>query len=195
MTYYNPQSLEYGALGHAINDSDTGLMFSVQKGAIEKSKVVSVKKGTAGEPGEICGSFSSIGGIAGTVETNCETGIFGYLAPDAQMEGVSYPVGLIGQVKVGDAYILSTVDEGVKKYNIRIIRTMPFSTAAKGLMIKITDEALIEKTGGIVQGMSGSPIIQDGRLIGAVTHVLISNPTVGYGIYIENMLPEAEKVG
>ena len=191
MTYYAPETMTYGALGHGINDSDTGIMFSVQKGTIEKSSVVSVTKGVRGTPGEICGSFSSMGTIAGTVAKNCDSGIFGSLAADAGVEGKLYPVGLIGQVTTGDASILSTVDDEVRSYNIKIVRTMPFGAAAKGLMIKITDERLLEKTGGIVQGMSGSPIIQNGKIVGAVTHVLVNDPTSGYGIYIERMLAAA----
>lgn len=191
MTYYDPYTMKYGALGHGINDSDTGVMFSVQKGTIEKSSVVSVTKGIRGTPGEICGSFSSGGSIGGTVEKNCDSGIFGSLAADAAFEGRAFPVGLIGQVTTGDASILSTVDDGVKAYSIKIVRTMPFGAAAKGLMLKITDERLLDKTGGIVQGMSGSPIIQNGKIIGAVTHVLVNDPTCGYGIYIERMLSAA----
>lgn len=186
MTYYEPDTLKYGALGHGISDIDTGVMFDIAKGTVEKSSVVSVKKGERGNPGEICGSFSS-GAISGTVEKNCDSGIFGRLT-SANIEGKLYPIGLIGNVKTGNAQIISTVDDSPKMYDIKILRTMPFGSATKGLMIKITDEELLKKTGGIVQGMSGSPIIQDGKIIGAVTHVLVNDPTCGYGIYLERML-------
>lgn len=191
MTYFDPESSSYGALGHGISDSDTGVMFDVESGTIEKSRVVSVKKGERGAPGEICGSFSYEKNVTGTVYKNCESGIFGSVFPENNLCGTLFPIGVMSQVETGDAYILSTVDDTIKAYDISILRTMPFGSAAKGLMIKITDPDLLEKTGGIVQGMSGSPIIQNGKLIGAVTHVLVNDPTRGYGIFIENMLKEA----
>lgn len=187
LTYFDPESGRYGALGHGISDSDTGVMFDILKGSIEKSSVVSVKKGQRGEPGEICGSFSSGGIICGTAEKNCESGIFGTLSGEAQFEGRLLPVGLISQVHPGNATILSTVDNETREYGIKILRTIPFGSAAKSMMIKVTDPELLEKTGGIIQGMSGSPIIQDGRIVGAVTHVLINDPACGYGIYVEKM--------
>lgn len=191
LTYFNPETGTYGALGHPISDSDTGVTFNVGRGSIENSSVVSVKKGTAGEAGEIRGSFSSRESIMGTVEKNCETGIFGKTVSSDSFTGKSYPVGVMSQVKEGKATILSTVDDSTKEYEIKILRSMPFGSLTKGMMIEITDKELIEKTGGIVQGMSGSPIIQNGKLIGAVTHVLVNDPTRGYGIFIENMLKEA----
>lgn len=191
MTYFDTQTLSFGALGHGISDSDTGILFNVQSGTVEKSRVVSVKKGQSGTPGEICGSFSYEESVCGTVEKNCVAGIFGRIFPDSSLQGKSYPIGVMSQVQTGDAVILSTVDDSVKEYKIKILRTMPFGSTTKGLVIKITDPVLLEKTGGIIQGMSGSPIIQNGRIIGAVTHVLVNDPTRGYGIFIENMLKEA----
>ncbi len=187
MTYYNPKTNSFGALGHSISDSDTGIMFDILKGTIEKSYVVSLRKGSKGNPGEICGGFSG-GNISGTLLKNCEAGVYGTLTENADISGTLLPAAPMNQVKTGEAYILSTVDSSIKKYKIEILRTMPFGSATKGLVIKITDPNLISKTGGIIQGMSGSPIIQDGKLIGAVTHVLINDPTRGYGIFIENML-------
>ena len=194
VTYYDEDSLTYGALGHGISDSDTGVLFDVQRGTVEKSRVVSVKRGERGSPGEICGSFGTSDGISGTVEKNCECGIFGRLTTNHSLSGKLYPVGLISQINVGDAEILSTVDSEINSYNIKILRTMPFGNTSKGMMIEITDPELLSKTGGIVQGMSGSPIIQNGKLIGAVTHVFVNDPTRGYAIFIENMLSEAEKI-
>ena len=193
LTYYQAENLSYGALGHSISDSDTGRMFSVRKGSIEKSNVMSVKKGERGTPGEIYGSFG-IDGMCGTIEKNCESGIFGKITNPEQITGTKLPIGLINQVKEGDASIISTVDEITDTYKIKILRVMPFGMATKGMLIEITDERLLEKTGGIVQGMSGSPIIQNGRIVGAVTHVFVNDPTRGYGIFIENMLAEAEKI-
>lgn len=195
LTYYDTETGTYGALGHPISDSDTGVTFNVDRGSIENSRVISVKKGSRGEAGEIRGSFSAKERILGTVEKNCETGIFGKAVSPDLLNGRSYPIGVMSQVKEGKATILSTVDDSTKEYEIRIMRAMPFGSATKGMMIEITDPELLSKTGGIVQGMSGSPIIQNGKLIGAVTHVLVNDPTKGYGIFIENMLAEAEKIG
>ena len=193
MTFFDSHTNRYGALGHGISDSDTGIAFSVQSGTLEKSSVVSIKKGIAGEPGEICGSFSYEDGVCGTVDKNCEAGIFGSVFENHSLTGQNYEIGVMSQVDAGEASILSTVDGDVKEYKINILRSMPFGSATKGLVIQITDPVLLQKTGGIIQGMSGSPIIQNGRLVGAVTHVFVNDPTRGYGIFIENMLAEAEK--
>ena len=195
LTYYEPENLTYGALGHGISDSDTGTSFDVESGTIEKSSVVSLTKGKKGSPGQIYGSFSSEQEIEGTILKNCSSGIFGDIFPHSSLEGRLYPIGLISQVRTGKASILSKVDESIKEYEIKILRTMPYQSATKGLAIEITDSKLLEKTGGIVQGMSGSPIIQNGRIVGAVTHVLVNDPTRGYGIFIENMLSEAKEIG
>lgn len=194
MTYVNPDTLTYGALGHGISDSDTGIMFDVASGTIEKSHVVSVQKGKRGAPGQISGSFTHTDEISGSVLKNCEAGIFGEIFSNSNIEAVSYPIGVMSQVETGDATILSTVDGSIKEYKICILRSMPFGAATKGLAIEITDPELLSKTGGIVQGMSGSPIIQNGRIVGAVTHVFVNDPTRGYGIFIENMLAEAKKI-
>lgn len=194
MTYINPDNLTYGALGHGISDSDTGILFDVATGSIEKSHVISVKKGKRGVPGQICGSFSGTDEISGTVEKNCEAGIFGELFPQCNISGKSYPIGVMSQVKTGNAAILSTIDGETKEYEIKILRAMPYGATSKGLSIEITDRQLLSKTGGIIQGMSGSPILQNGRIVGAVTHVFVNDPTRGYGIFIENMLAEAEKI-
>ncbi len=188
MTYVNPESNSYGALGHGISDSDTGILFDVATGSVEKSHVISVKKGKRGVPGQICGSFSGTDEISGTIEKNCEAGIFGEIFPQCNISGKSYPIGVMSQVKTGDATILSTIDGETKEYNIKILRSMPYGATSKGLSIEITDPELLSKTGGIIQGMSGSPIIQNEKIIGAVTHVLVNDPTRGYGIFIENML-------
>lgn len=194
MTYINGEAMTYGALGHSISDSDTGILFDVKSGTIEKSRVLSLTKGKKGTPGQICGSFSSEQEISGTIQKNCEAGIFGDVFPHDDIDGSLYPIGVISQVHTGKASILSTVDDSVKEYEIRILRTMPYQSATKGLAIEITDPVLLQKTGGIVQGMSGSPILQNGKLIGAVTHVFVNDPTRGYGIFIENMLAETEKI-
>jgi len=194
LTYLNQETLTYGALGHGISDSDTGIMFDVAHGTIEKSSVVSIEKGKRGTPGQICGSFAGADEITGTVTKNCEAGIFGDVFPSGTLDFKEYPIGVMSQVKCGKASILSAVEGEIKEYSITILRSMPYGSATKGLAIEITDPNLLDKTGGIVQGMSGSPILQNGKIIGAVTHVLVNDPTRGYGIFIENMLTEAEKI-
>ena len=190
LTYLNQETLTYGALGHGISDGDTGVMFDVAHGTIEKSHVVSIEKGKRGSPGQISGSFTGSDEIAGTVTKNCEAGIFGDAFQSSALDFCEYPIGVMSQVKCGKATILCAVEGEIKEYEISILRSMPYGSATKGLAIQITDPRLLEKTGGIVQGMSGSPIIQNGKIIGAVTHVLVNDPTRGYGIFIENMLKE-----
>ena len=153
LTFFNKENLTYGALGHAINDSDTGTMFDVRSGSIEHSNVLSITKGQAGVPGEISGSFSSQSSTYGTVRKNCEAGIFGLITSEAMPTGKEYPIGVMSQVKEGNASILSAVSGNIEEYKIKIMRSMPFGSATKGLMIEITDPDLLQKTGGIVQGM------------------------------------------
>lgn len=192
LTYFDPHDLSYGALGHGISDSDTGTMFDLLKGSIEKSGVLSVTKGARGRPGEICGSFSQNGEICGNATVNCAVGVFGTLEKNAPVSAALMPVGLSAGVTSGDASIISTVDDRPREYSIKILRTTGFGSATKSMLIKVTDARLLERTGGIIQGMSGSPIIQNGKIIGAVTHVFVNDPTRGYGIFIENMLAAAE---
>ena len=190
MTYLEPSNLTYGALGHGISDGDTGIMFDVSGGTIEKSSAVSIQKGKRGAPGQIRGSFSGADEVVGTVNKNCEVGVFGDVFMSSALGFKEYPIGVMSQVRCGDATILSAVDGEIKEYSIKILRSMPYGSATKGLFVEITDSELLEKTGGIVQGMSGSPIIQNGKIIGAITHVLVNDPSRGYGIFIENMLKE-----
>jgi len=195
LSFVDPQSDAYGALGHAIVDADTGSLLSVDDGAIMRSRVVGVTKGEAGKAGELRGSFLSENEQIGSIDRNTKSGVYGTM--HAMPEQTLYPQGLAiatgSAVKTGPATIISTVDsEGPKEYDIEIVRC--YAQAQEGqkdMLIRVTDEELIEKTGGIVQGMSGSPIIQDGKLVGAVTHVLVNDPTRGYGIFIENMLDAA----
>ena len=194
LTYINPDTLTYGALGHGISEGDTGVMFDVASGTIEGSHVLSIEKGKKGAPGQVSGSFHGAEEISGTITKNCEEGIFGDIFPAYVFDTKEYPIGVMSQVRCGDATILSAIDGEIKEYKISILRSMPYGSATKGLAIEVTDRTLLEKTGGIVQGMSGSPIIQNGKLVGAVTHVLVNSPEKGYGIFIENMLAEAEKM-
>jgi stage IV sporulation protein B len=195
MTFYEPKSMKYGALGHVISDMDTKKPIVVADGQIVRSTVTSIEKGSNGDPGEKLARFSSDREVIGNIKRNSPFGIFGELNKDIS-NGISdkaLPISLSHQVKEGPAQILTVVDnDKVELFDIEIVSTIPQKfPATKGMVLKVTDKKLLEKTGGIVQGMSGSPIIQDGKLIGAVTHVFVNDPTSGYGVHIEWMLTEA----
>ncbi|MEH7073969.1 SpoIVB peptidase [Neobacillus drentensis] len=195
MTFVHPQSKKYGALGHVISDMDTKQPIVVEDGQIVRSTVTSIEKGSNGDPGEKLARFSSDREIVGNIQKNSPFGIFGEMVKDLK-NGVMdkpLPIALSHQVKEGPAKILTVVnDDRVEEFDIEIVSTIPQKfPATKGMVIKVTDPKLLKKTGGIVQGMSGSPIIQDGKLIGAVTHVFVNDPTSGYGVHIEWMLNEA----
>ena len=198
LSFYDPKDHTYGALGHAINDGDTGQMLPVRSGSLLKAQIVDVKKGAKGKPGELRGTFLQEKLILGDIRENTQLGIYGTL--DQPYENPLYPDGLpIGyqeSVTVGPATILSTVDgDGVKAYQVEIIhKSRQVGPMQKSMIIKVTDQELLQKTGGIVQGMSGSPIIQNGRIVGAVTHVFVDDPTQGYGLYIEWMLQMTQRL-
>lgn len=190
ITYYNDQTMQYGALGHGISDVDTRKIISVKDGSIMESNIVSVKKGKKGSPGELLGDINKKN-VLGTIERNNDYGIYGKLYKVTnQMRNESIPIALQNEVKEGPAVILSNVEgEEVKEYDVYIENVNRYKgDTSKSMVIKITDKELLKKTNGIVQGMSGSPIIQNGKLIGAVTHVFVQEPMKGYGIFIENML-------
>nr|WP_295972324.1 SpoIVB peptidase [uncultured Bacillus sp.] len=195
MTFYHPQTKKYGALGHVISDMDTKEPIVVDDGQIVKSTVTSIEKGSNGNPGEKLARFSSDKTVIGNIQRNSPYGIFGELNKEIK-NGIMdepLPIALSHQVKEGPAQILTVVEnDEVKLFNIEIVSTIPQKfPATKGMVIKIIDPELLNKTGGIVQGMSGSPIIQDGKVVGAVTHVFVNDPTSGYGVHIEWMLNEA----
>lgn len=195
MTFFHPQSKKYGALGHVISDMDTKKPIVVDNGEIVRSTVTSIEKGSTGDPGEKLARFSTNREVIGNIKRNSPFGIFGTLNQQIKngLMDKAIPVALSNQVKEGPAQILTVVNEDeVDLFDIEIVSTIPQKfPATKGMVIKITDEKLLESTGGIVQGMSGSPIIQNGKLIGAVTHVFVNDPTSGYGVHIEWMLSEA----
>jgi len=178
-----------------ISDMDTKKPIIVDDGQIVKSTVTSIEKGSNGNPGEKLARFSSDKEVIGNIKRNSPYGIFGELNRDMKNGVVDEPmsIALSHQVKEGPAKILTVVeDDEVKLFDIEIVSTIPQKfPATKGMVIKITDQELLGKTGGIVQGMSGSPIIQDEKVIGAVTHVFVNDPTSGYGVHIEWMLNEA----
>jgi len=190
MTFYNPENGSFAALGHGITDMDSGELISIESGEILSSTIVDVNKGEKGTPGELKGVFSEDSTPMGKITKNNEFGICGTVSPEFTLSKESVSVAGKDEIKVGGAYILSNVEGNlIEKFDIEIVRILPaYTNSSKNMIIKITDPDLIEKTGGIVQGMSGSPIIQNEKLIGAVTHVFVNDPTRGYGVFIENML-------
>jgi len=196
LTYYNPSTGTFGALGHGIMDVDTKKLMSVKSGAIMPSTVTSVERGARGAPGELEGKVDT-SRYLGQITANNNNGIYGTLSPAAKAEIVirePMPIALRAHIKEGPATILTNVSgTTVQEFEIEIENVNRNSTdETKGMIIRITDPELLRITGGIVQGMSGSPILQNGRVVGAITHVFVQDPTKGYGIFIENMLhPEA----
>lgn len=193
LTYIDPDSLSYGALGHSVSDSDTGVRFEVRQGSIEECGVTEIVKSEKGAPGELRGIFYSGAEPIGTIEKNTASGIFGSVKSTGNGEKVQ--VALKNEVTVGKAVIRTSLDgEEVEEYSINIRRVSPNAkNPSKGMIIEVTDDELISKAGGIVQGMSGSPIIQNGKLVGAVTHVLVNDPTMGYAIFAESMIEAANE--
>ncbi len=195
MTFYDPISKKYGALGHVIADMDTKKPIEIHEGTIVNSRVTSIEKGGQGVPGEKKAEFSLTDDRMGTIAKNSSFGVFGDL--ETPIINKKYqkglPIGYAEEVKEGPAEILTVLKgDKLESFDVEIVRNMPKdSPVTKGMIIKITDPELLDKTGGIVQGMSGSPIIQDGKIIGAVTHVFVNDPTSGYGVHIEWMLKEA----
>ena len=196
LTFYDKESGKYGAIGHSITDSETEKILSIKNGDLLNSSIISIKKGVKGNPGELRGIFSSDKKPIGNVTGNTQCGIFGSMNTEnlKNINNKTYKVGWRDEIQPGPAQIITTIDEeGPKLYDIEIVKlAKQDSISTKSMVIKITDERLLEKTGGVVQGMSGSPIIQNDKIIGAVTHVLVNKPEVGYGIYIEWMLKDAK---
>lgn len=191
MTFYDPQSGMYGGLGHGINDFESGVIMPLGKGDVFRSAIVSIKKGCAGTPGELSGDFSGQT-ACGSILKNTRFGIFGILSSNQPDVSKAVPAADSNEIELGKATILANI-EGMtnEAFEIEITRVYRGDDDGRSLMITVTDKHLLEKTGGIVQGMSGSPILQNGKLIGAVTHVLVNDPTKGFGISIERMLNEA----
>ncbi len=191
LTFVDEASKEYGALGHPVTDGDTGSILQVSQGEILEASIFAVQKGEKGAPGELKGIFQSMEDRLGTITKNTEQGIYGTVEQQAYpAEADAVPVASRSDIHEGKATILSNIsNEEVRSYEIEIQKVMRYNNDNnKDMVIRVTDPALLQQTGGIVQGMSGSPILQDGKLIGAVTHVFVNDPTRGYGIFIENML-------
>ena len=195
LTFIDPKSSVFATLGHGITDVDTNDIILPKSGTISKCDVTYIKKGVNGEPGELSGVFDEKN--VGKVLMNSYMGVYGKTGDISEFNVGEYmPIATRFEIKTGPAFIMADVDgEGVEKYSVEIEEVSKTSDIDnKGVIIRITDHKLLEKTGGIVQGMSGSPIVQNGKLVGAVTHVFVNDPTRGYGIFIENMLAEAEKI-
>ncbi|PWI58773.1 SpoIVB peptidase [Sulfoacidibacillus thermotolerans] len=191
LTFYVPTNHGFGALGHVITDVDTGEPID-GKGQIVHAAVTSIDRGESGQPGEKRGLFVNENRILGTIIRNTEFGVFGVMAtaPDHGFFSNPIPVARVDEVHPGPAQILTVVKgQKVEAFHVLIVKAQKQESAdIKGLVVRVTDQRLLDETGGIVQGMSGSPIIQDGKLVGAITHVFVSDPTEGYGVYAEWML-------
>lgn len=192
MTFFDRDNGMFGGLGHAVCDIDTGLEMPISDGDAVKATINGVYKGKIGTPGELIGVFDS--GSIGKLYYNGNTGIYGILSVYDKNSPV-VPVALSQEVSTGKAQILSTVDDsGPKYYDIEIERVYKSNNNVKNMIIKVTDDKLMSLTGGIVQGMSGTPIIQNNMLVGAITHVFINDPSHGYAIFAENMIVTAQEV-
>ena len=189
ITYYDPETGIFGTLGHGVNDGN-GALIQLTGGQAYRARIASVRKGKSGQPGQLVGSLTQREPM-GSLYRNTAQGVFG--KTDGLSAGEAIPVGDAEQIHTGAAVILSTVTgDTPREYSVEIVKVYSaHRNGGRNMLLKVTDPTLLETTGGIVQGMSGSPIIQDGKLIGAVTHVLVNDPTTGYGIFIENMLDAA----
>lgn len=194
LTFYDPLTKKYGALGHVINDADTNQRIEISMGQVVASSIHAIEKGRRGHPGEKVGSFVTNSVFNGSIERNTSTGIFGTL--DGRIEQPYFkkpiPVGWQSDIQPGPAKIYTVIrGEQIEEFEVEIERVMPDRTDSKNMVVRITDPRLIQATGGIVQGMSGSPIVQNGKLVGAITHVFVNDSLRGYGVFIQNMLQDA----
>lgn len=190
ISFYNKEDNKYAALGHGITDVDTGKLVEINDGDIIKTDIVSIAKGKTSTPGQIKGVFLEETNY-GNVKRNCSTGVYGNYttinAMDKYKNGIN--IAPLNEIKTGEATILSTIDNQIKEYKVKIKKVYKLgSKDNKNMVVEIVDKELLERTGGIIQGMSGSPIIQNNRLVGALTHVFVNDPTQGYAIFAETMV-------
>ena len=193
VTFISKDNKTFAGLGHGICDVDTGDLLPLRKGVVVDVTIKSITKGSVGSPGELNGYFSP--GKLGSLIDNTMCGVYGMLSelPDTS-HSEPMKIGLKDELKLGECEIFCTVSDKVDKYSAEIVKIGNKNEEQKNFVIKITDKRLLNTTGGIVQGMSGSPIIQNNKLVGAVTHVLVNDPTKGYGIFIENMLKNMPEI-
>lgn len=195
LTFYDEDTNKFGALGHSMTDASIGKRINSDSTEIMKAKISSIKRGEKGSLGEITGVCVKSRDVVGDIELNTNFGVFGDIRNrEIKRKKKSFPVALQNEVKTGKAYILSTIEnDKVEEFEVKVIKVKKQCFAeAKSIIIEVTDKRLLNKTGGIVRGMSGSPIIQNGKIIGAITHVFVNNPIKGYGIFIEWMLKESD---
>lgn len=197
MSFYDPETKKFAALGHGISDADTTELLNIEKGEMVNSKIINITKGQKGFPGEIKGSISKEASI-GEVTQNTNFGIFGSLSSEPQTlkkytSGIE--IALRSEIQTGKATILSTIENNqIEEFEIEITEIYEENnTDNKSMKIRISDEKLLEKTGGIICGMSGSPIIQNNKVIGVLTNVLVSDPSIGYGVFADIMIKEMIK--
>ncbi len=191
LTYVKLSDFRFGAVGHPIVDNSLGENFSVGSGNIYKCRLLGIKKGEKNNPGEIRSSINLSDDAIGLADTNCEFGVYGNILNKTVIDAErTASLGGRLSVKLGDAKIYCALDNGgVKAYDVKIIKANKQKSADdKSMIIKVTDKELLNKTGGIIQGMSGSPIVQNGKIVGAVTHVFVNDPTLGYGVYVDWMV-------
>lgn len=198
LTFYEPSSGMFGTLGHGILDVDTSELIKIANGELVTTNILNISKGKKGDPGEIRGTIES-GHTIGNIDKNTSFGVFGTLnkTPYINIQNNDeIEVALREEIKTEDAQIICELENGkIEKYNIKIQKVfLNNNKDNKSMLIKITDEKLLEKTGGIIQGMSGAPIIQNGKFIGAVTHVLVNDPTIGYGVFADIMIKQMREV-
>ena len=195
LSFYNPETRRFAALGHIITDADTNQPINISGGRVVRASIQGLQAGQKGRPGEKIGTFMEDDTFWGDIEKNSKFGIYGSMKTDLTnaLYPQALPIALADQVKTGPAEMLTVLDgEKIEKFEVEIKKVLPQSAPdSKGLIIEVTDPRLLKRTGGIIQGMSGSPLIQNGRIIGAVTHVFINDPTRGYGCLIEWMLMES----
>ena len=197
VTYYEPESKQFAALGHGITDVDTNKLIDIESGQLVTSNIVSIKKGEAGSPGEIKGSILNQTTI-GDVNKNSTFGIYGQLTNLTSLNidtSNTVKVALRNEIKTGEAKVICNIDgRQTKEYSINIDKIyLDNDSSNKSFIIRVTDKELIEKTGGIIRGLSGAPILQNGKFIGAITNVLVQNPQIGYGVFADLMIKEMKK--
>lgn len=196
LSFIDPKSNQYGALGHVITDADTNQKIEISQGKVIASSIYAIEKGKRGHPGEKIGSFVTNSPFLGTIEKNTMTGIFGKISGNIVNPYFKepIPVGWESEVKPGPAKIYTVIQgEKIEEFDVNIDRVMHNRTDSKNMIVRVTDPRLLEATGGIIQGMSGSPIVQDGKIIGAITHVFVNDSQRGYGVFIQNMLSQTQQ--
>lgn len=188
ITFYEKKSGKFAALGHAVTETKENYILQVDSGGITNTNIYSIKKGVAKVPGELKGTITT--NVMGDIAKNTEVGVFGFLKDKTTIDDKNkIEIMPKTEIREGEASIFCTLDNNKKsEYKVKIQKVLLTSSGNKNMIIQIIDEELLNKTGGIIQGMSGSPIVQDGKLIGAVTHVFLNDPTRGYGVFVENMI-------